>query len=188
MIFARMGKYYMRLDWQSFTVTLFPLPEGVTVTDWTCTCSGNNLYAQLQGLCNQSKDKNRAFSVYWIGPQASVENLKARGASSTITDLNSTATRALTGAQIARSISDMFTSKNVTEWESHIEAIDKPDYYISFAAIVSSTLTLAYPDAIVDRVVTLLFNLFSVDQEVRDFITKEYLTEVSYGKMNWTML
>ena len=78
----------------------------------------------------------------------------------------------------------MFTSKNVTEWESHIEAIDKPDYYISFAAIVSSTLTLAYPDAIVDRVATLLFNLFSVDQEVRDFITKEYLTEVSYGKMN----
>ena len=28
--------YYMRLEWQSLTVTLFPLPEGVTVTDWAC--------------------------------------------------------------------------------------------------------------------------------------------------------
>ena len=29
--------YYMRLEWQLLTVTLFPLLEGVTVTDWTCT-------------------------------------------------------------------------------------------------------------------------------------------------------
>ena len=59
-----------------------------------------------------------------------MERLRAKGASSTITDLNSTATRALTGVQMARSVSDMFITKNVTEWESHIEAIDKPDYEI----------------------------------------------------------
>ena len=28
---------YRCLEWQLLTVTLFPLPEGVTVTDWTCT-------------------------------------------------------------------------------------------------------------------------------------------------------
>ena len=72
----------------------------------------------------------------------------------------------------------MFITKNVTEWESHIEAIDKPDYYISFAAIVSSALTLAYPDAIVDNVATTLFDLFGVDQDICDFIiTQDYLTE-----------
>ena len=110
-----------------------------------------------------------------------MDNLRARGATSTITDLDSTTTRALTGAQMARSISDMFIAKNVTEWESHIEGIDKPDYYISFAAIVSSTLTLAYPDAVVDRVATALFDLFSVEQDVRDFIAKDYLPEASNG-------
>ena len=31
-----MGILYMRLEWQSFTVTLFSLPEGVTVTDLDC--------------------------------------------------------------------------------------------------------------------------------------------------------
>ena len=108
-----------------------------------------------------------------------MEKLRARGATSTITDLDSTATRALTGPQMARSISDMFISMNVTEWESHIEGIDKPDYYISFAAIVSSTLTLAYPEAVVDRVAAALFDLFSVEQDVRDFITKDYLPEAS---------
>ena len=112
-----------------------------------------------------------------------MENLRAKGASSTITDLDSTATRALSGVQMARSVSDMFITKNVTEWESHIEAIDKPDYEISFAAIVSSTLTLAYPDPIVDRVATTLFDLFGVDQDIRDFITQDYLTEASKAKI-----
>ena len=51
--------------------------------------------------------------------------------------------------------------------------------FLSFAAIVSSTLTLAFPDALVDQVATTLFDLFGVDQDIRDFITKDYLTEVS---------
>ena len=30
------GWYYRCLEWQLLTVTLFPLPEGVTVSDWPC--------------------------------------------------------------------------------------------------------------------------------------------------------
>ena len=63
-------------------------------------------------------------------PQASIENLRAKGASSTITDLDSSGTRALTGVEMARSISDMFLTKNVTEWEDHIEGANQ--YFTQF--------------------------------------------------------
>ena len=136
--------------------------------------------------------------------QASVENLRAAGASSVITDLNSTGLRPLTGVQIASNISDMFLTKvyileqdryrhlapkwivlfilflfkNVTEWESNMKSIDMPDYFITFAAIVSSALTLSYPDFVVEMVAVPLFDGFNVDQEIRDFILNEYLPEV----------
>ena len=66
----------------------------------------------------------------------------------------------------------------MTEWQSNIEALDKPDYYITFAGIVSSTLTLAFPDFVVDIIADVLFNFFNVDQEIRSFILNEYLPEV----------
>ena len=72
----------------------------------------------------------------------------------------------------------MFLNMNVTEWESNIGGIDMPDFYITFAAIVSSTLTLSYPDFVVEMIAAPLFDGFNVDQEVRNFILNEYLPEV----------
>lgn len=54
-----------------------------------------------------------------------------------------------------------------------------PDYYITFSAIVSSVLTLSYPDMVVDRVATVLFDNFNVEEDVRDFIRNDYLPEVT---------
>ena len=112
-------------------------------------------------------------------PQASIENLRSAGASPTITDLTSDGSmRPLTGVQMAGNISDMFLNMNVTEWESNMEGIDMPDFYITFAAIVSSTLTLSYPDFVVEMIAAPLFDGFNVDQEIRNFILIEYLPEV----------
>ena len=79
---------------------------------------------------------------------------------------------------MASNMSDMFLNMNVTEWESNIGGIDMPDFYITFAAIVSSTLTLSYPDFVVEMIAAPLFDGFNVDQEVRNFILNEYLPEV----------
>ena len=58
--------------------------------------------------------------------------------------------------------------------------MEKPPYFLSFAAIISSVLTLAYPDDVVDSAAPVLFDLFGVRQDIRDFITNEYIAEVNH--------
>ena len=57
------------------------------------------------------------------GPQASVENLRALGASPVITDLNITA-RDLSGVEMVDSISDMILTTPVQEWDSRTQGPD----------------------------------------------------------------
>ena len=53
----------------------------------------------------------------YIAYQASVENLKALGASSVIIDLKNSP-REQTGIEMATTISDMFLTKSPAEWEN----------------------------------------------------------------------
>ena len=111
--------------------------------------------------------------------QASVENLRALGASPVITDLNATA-RALSGVEMVDSVSDMFLTKPVQEWDNRTRSIDVPDYVVSFSGIVCSALSLALDDATVDALAQFLLDLFGVEQEFQDFILNNYLPEVRH--------
>ena len=113
--------------------------------------------------------------------QASVENLRALGASPVITDLNAT-TRALSGVEMVDSVSDMFLTKPVQEWDNRTRSIDVPDYVVSFSGIVCSALSLALDDATVDALAQFLLDLFGVEQEFQDFILNYYLPEVRHPR------
>ena len=109
--------------------------------------------------------------------QASVENLRALGASSVITDLD-IATRELSGVEMVDSISDMILKTPVQEWDNRTRSIDVPDYVVSFSGIVCSALSLALDDTTVDALAQFLLDLFGVEPEFQDFILNYYLPEV----------
>ena len=142
-----------------------------------------------------------SYTIY----QASIENLRDLGASPIITDLKPTK-RALTGVEVARSMSDMFKTMPVNQWLSHFTVMDLPDMELSFAAIVSSILSTSFDNqqlgnifrevdlpfvdcgsltsflrhGAVDFLVPVLMDLFDLGQEQRDFILNQYIPEVLY--------
>ena len=79
---------------------------------------------------------------------------------------------------MAQSVSDMFLEKPVYEWDSHMKSIDVPDYYLTFAGIVSSAFTLTFNDSLVDALAPVLMGLFGLEPELQDFILNEYIPEV----------
>ena len=144
-----------------------------------------------------------AYAIY----QASIENLRDLGASPIITDLQST-NRALTGVEMARSMSDMFLNMPVDQWLTHFTVMDLPDMELSFAAIVSSILSTSLDNqqlgnifqqvdipfmdcgslvsflkhGTVDFLVPVLMDLFDLGQEERDFILNQYIPEVYHNR------
>ena len=106
-----------------------------------------------------------------------MENLRQLGASSKITDLMGTV-RISTGIELARNVSNIFLTKPVNEWEAEISSFDAPDYYLSFAAILTSSITLAMEPWAADLLIPVVMDQFGLAQVNRDFILNEYLPEV----------
>ena len=59
-----------------------------------------------------------------------------------------------------------------------MKGIDVPDYYLTFAAIVSSAFTLTFNDSVVDSLAPGLLDLFGLEPELQEFILDEYIPEV----------
>ena len=142
-----------------------------------------------------------SYAVY----QASIENLRAIGASPIITDL-SLSRRELTGVEIASKMSDMFLELPVFNWETNFTTIDMPDYEVTFAAIIASSMSLSFDnhqlsnillqvrapvmklDSIitfikygtVDSLTNVLMHLFVLKEGLQDFILYQYIPEVSF--------
>ena len=106
-----------------------------------------------------------------------MENLRQLGVSSKITDLMGTV-RNSTGIELARNVSNIFLTKPVNEWEAEISSSDTPDYYLSFAAILTSSITLAMEPWAADLLIPVVMDQFGLAQVNRNFIMNEYLPEV----------
>ncbi len=120
---------------------------------------------------------NRFISIIaYLAHQASVSSL---GGSSVITDLSFTA-RPQSSVEIAANISDMLMTQDVTQWEQNIINQDLPDYFLTFAGIMSTTFTLALDDATVDALIPILMDLFGLDPDLRVFIQEYYIPEASF--------
>ena len=68
-----------------------------------------------------------------------MENLRALGASTIITDLMSTP-RSQTGIEMAHQISDIFLTKPVNEWESELPSFDAPGAGFNNAQIYTTVV------------------------------------------------
>ena len=59
-----------------------------------------------------------------------------------------------------------------------MSSFDAPDYYLSFAAILTSSITLAMEPWAADLLIPVVMDQFGLAQVNRDFILNEYLPEV----------
>ena len=85
----------------------------------------------------------------------------------------------MTGVEIVDSLSNIFLTTPVYEWNNRTRSFDVPDYVVSFSGIVCSALSLALDDGTVDVLAQFLLDLFGVEPEFQDFILKDYLPEVT---------
>ena len=74
-----------------------------------------------------------------------MDNLRALGASSIITDLMHTP-RPLSGIEMANNISDIFLNKPVNQWESEFPSIDSPGGPFNRVLILYSFLEFNFPE------------------------------------------
>lgn len=93
--------------------------------------------------------------------------------------------RELTGVEMVESLSNMFLTTPVYEWNNRTRSIDVPDYVVSFSGIVCSALSLTLDDGTVDVLAQFLLDLFGVEPEFQDFILNDYLPEVT-KRIFWT--
>ena len=54
----------------------------------------------------------------------------------------------------------------VEEWRAHTDLIDVPDYYLTFAGIFSTVLTMAFEPEVVDKYAPILCGYFDVSEEI----------------------
>lgn len=86
--------------------------------------------------------------------------------------------RPLTSLQLVEEFQKMFLTMPVEQWYNHTEYLDPPDYYLSITCIITTMLSMAVDVRTADTLIPSLMDLFAIESNVRDFVTKEYLPEI----------
>ena len=97
--------------------------------------------------------------------------------SSIVTDLKNE-TRPMQAIEIAEDFLSMYLNKPVYEWHDHIDTIDMPNYYLSFAGIISTIASVGLEETTVDALVPILADIFGLSDQYTEFITDQYLPEL----------
>ena len=127
---------------------------------------------------------NRVIEILsWIAYQGYMVNLPNYN-DPIIKDLQNM-TRPFTAIQISDQLTDMFLNTPVEEWTATILGLNMPDYYMTFAAMVVSVLTVAVEDeTTVDNIIFYLADLFSFPEDEFDFVYNQLLPAVISHYLN----
>ena len=77
-----------------------------------------------------------------------------------------------TGVEMAQSITDLYRTRPNTEWLDFFLKLDVPDYYTTWAALISTLLTLLLPQSLVVPVALALASAFGVDDKSVEFLER----------------
>ena len=88
---------------------------------------------------------------------------------------------------MTQSILDMFMNKNITEWKDFVIQRDVPDYFLTFAGLMTTAFTLSFDDTFVDQLLPVLMELFGMPEDQRDFTIDYYVPEVNNYNNNAQM-
>jgi hypothetical protein len=128
-----------------------------------------------------SFDNNMIAVISYLAHQASVSGLP--GSSSILKELSPTP-RSKSGVQVSEDLVLMFTNEPVTQWAEILDKADLPhDYFITFAAIISTVFSLVMPWFLVEFSITQLANLL-IPKDDAAFIINQYLPELKNAVKN----
>ena len=86
--------------------------------------------------------------------------------------------RPYSAVDLSDQLTDMYLTKDVSEWEQFILDINMPNYYRTFAGFVVTLLTYTTDDATADEIINTLAELFNFPQEEYEFLFNKLLPEV----------
>jgi len=66
----------------------------------------------------------------------------------------------------------------LNDWHAALNALDRPQYFFTFGAIIVSALTLIAPDAINDKLIPPLMSAFNLSPEVQTFLLDTYVPTI----------
>ena len=75
-------------------------------------------------------------------------------------------------------VTQMVRAEPVENWEAILDNLGLPNYYMTFSGIICTVLTVTFDDEQVDSLVDRLLTLFSIPEDIYDFIVNVYLPEV----------
>lgn len=136
---------------------------------------GSSLMHMSHTDLGHQQDTRGIRLVSYLIHQGSLAGLE--NASSIITDF-SLEPRNRTALQYTQDFFDMYLNLPVEEWYDHTNAIDIPDYYLSFAGIFSTVLTIAFEPDVVDHYFPILSGYFGLSDDDVNFILNDYLPEL----------
>lgn len=134
-------------------------------------------------LGHQLDTKPIAVLAYLIH-QGSLSSLTE--ATSIVTDL-SFSPRNMSALQLSEEFINQYMTKPVDEWYDFTKSLDIPDYYLSFAGIVSTIVTVGLPPDVVDEYLPKIADLFGLSEEFVIFIEDFYLPELRNLTVNLHM-
>ena len=77
-----------------------------------------------------------------------------------------------TGVELAQAITDLYRTRPNTEWLDFFLQLDVPDYYTTWAALITTLLTLLLPQSLVLPVALSLASAFGVDDKSVQFLER----------------
>jgi len=99
------------------------------------------------------------------------------GSSSVLHELSVTP-RAYNGRELATKIHTIPLEYELNDWHGALNALDRPQYFFTFGAIIIQALTLIAPDAINDKLIPPLMSAFGLSAEVQEFLTDIFIPTV----------
>jgi len=110
----------------------------------------------------------------YIMQQASMEHLPTHMKTPVLSDL-SLRSRATSGVGIAQLLTDMYRTQPNNNWLETLTTLDIPSYETSFAALITSLLTILFPQPIVEPTASTLIDIFGIDAPTKKFILEAYI-------------
>ena len=122
---------------------------------------------------------NRVIEVLsYLAHQATLDRLGPFVANNPVlTDLSLTK-RPYSALEINDQLNDMFLNQPPSEWAATINGFDMPNYYMTFAGLVSTVFSVALEPEQADPIIDSLIDLFSFPEAEGQFLKEHYLPEV----------
>ena len=142
---------------------------------FTTLAMGSAMWHGSHTYVGYSFDNNMIAVISYLAHQFSVSHLPSN--SSILHEL-SVEKRSKSGLDVSEDLVRMFSEKHVDEWAEVLDTADLPHvYYITFAAILSTTFSLIFPWLFTQFLIELLA-YFLIPEEDADFVVQKYLPEL----------